>query len=298
MKVSDSVVVRGTDFGLLSALLLFGLLLVGCVNLTKPLAVQKCSSSSAGCSDDPNQVHPGDDAKKDINDDTADSSSADLAVGDDKPVVQPDAGPDLPVSNPDNPVDKGDSATVTPDTKDTTAGDVRDSLDVFDVVTPPSDWPEDKVPSPEPGPEPAGAEPSSGPEPGPEPGREPGLEPGPEPGPEPPTDGGPTDTAPSSCPIFFGSSPSTGTAGHPPNTTSTAAFCVATCDDIVGWGCSNDAGRTYSVNGAAVTCAATITKKNGYYVFRVSAGTSRDAVIYWWGTYATSCPAPAGGVFP
>ena len=80
-----------------------------------------------------------------------------------------------------------------------------------------------------------------------------------------------------------------------------AAFCVATCDDIAGWGCSNDQGRTYTVNGAVVACGATIAKKNGYYVFQVSAGTNASASIYWWtgsNPWAASCPAPAGGVFP
>ena len=81
---------------------------------------------------------------------------------------------------------------------------------------------------------------------------------------------------------------------------STAAFCVATCDDIAGWGCSNDTGRTYVVNGSSVACGAAISKKNGYYVFQVSAGSNSSAVIYWWvnGSWASSCPAPDGGVFP
>jgi hypothetical protein len=52
------------------------------------------------------------------------------------------------------------------------------------------------------------------------------------------------------------------------------------------------------VNSAAAKCGDAVTKKNGYIVFRVSAGSNTSAVVYWWGTYATSCPPPAGGVFP
>jgi hypothetical protein len=53
-----------------------------------------------------------------------------------------------------------------------------------------------------------------------------------------------------------------------------------------------------TVNGASAKCGDAVAKKNGYVVFRVSAGNNTSAVIYWWGTYATSCPAPDGGVFP
>jgi hypothetical protein len=306
MKSSDRALVRRSSFGLLSALLLPGLLVVGCVSLTKPLNVQKCSSTSK-CSDDPNQIFPsGDDAKKD----TVDNPSPDVRFGEETPIVKPDAGPDVAPPVPDSAPDKGDSA---PTNKDT-AADVLNSADAGDTSPPPADVPAEKTTGAEPGPEPQGtepgAEPSSRPEPGPEPGAEPSSrpEPGPEPGaelgrepgPEPPPDGssGPETAPPSNCNIFYGATPSTGATGHPPATNSTAAYCVATCDDIAGWGCSNDTGRTYTVNGTSVACGVAITKKNGYYVFQVSAGTNASAVIYWWGTDATSCPAPDGGVFP
>jgi hypothetical protein len=115
-------------------------------------------------------------------------------------------------------------------------------------------------------------------------------------GPEAPLDLA-SETGISNCTIFFGASPSVGTQGHPP-TVGTAAACIATCDDIGGWSCANGDGRTISVNGATVSCAAAITKKNGYYVFQVGAGNNRDFAIYWWpgsGQWATSCTAPAGG---
>jgi hypothetical protein len=231
------------------------------------------------------------------------------------PIIKPDAGPDVPPAVADGPPDTADTATVN---KDTTSGDVDRPVDTADASPPPADVPAEKATGPEPGPEPRGgepgAEPSSGPEPGPEPkpepssGSEPGPEPkpepssGPEPGPEPPRDSGTPDTAPpSNCNIFYGATPATGTQGHPPGATSTGGFCVATCDDIQGWDCSNIGNRTVSVNGAAVTCGAVIAKKNGYYVFRVSPGTPDYSSIFWFApnnNYASSCPAPDGGVFP
>jgi hypothetical protein len=104
----------------------------------------------------------------------------------------------------------------------------------------------------------------------------------------------------SNCLLFYGDKPATGTAGHPPGPGSSAEFCVATCDDVAGWGCSNfDSGRKVTVNGVAVNCGDALTKKNGYYVFRVSAGTNSamvSASIYWWSSaYATTCSTPAGG---
>jgi len=311
MKFPDRVLVRRSSLGLLSAFLLPGLLVVGCVSLTKPESVTRnCPTGSAtSCSDDPTKQLPtvGDDAKKD----TVDNPSPDVPNGPETPIVKPDAGPDAPVSVPDSSPDKPDLGIGN---KDATNGDARNPADVTDGSPPPADVPLDNAtgaesgpepPAAEPGPEPQnGPEPSSKPEPqnGPEPQNspEPGPEPqnGPEPGPEPPRDGGTTPA--SNCNIFYGSAPSTGSQGHPPGTNSTAAFCVATCDDIAGWGCSNDSGRTYTVNGTTVACGATISKKNGYYVFQVSAGSNASAAIYWWvsGSWASSCPAPDGGVFP
>lgn len=99
------------------------------------------------------------------------------------------------------------------------------------------------------------------------------------------------------CQLFYGEKPASGSAGHPPGPGSSAEFCVATCDDIAGWGCSNfDSGRKVTVNGTAVSCGDTLTKKNGYYIIRVTAGTNSSmtsASIYWWsGNWATSCSIP------
>jgi len=109
-----------------------------------------------------------------------------------------------------------------------------------------------------------------------------------------------TSDAASHCTLFYGASPSTGSSGHPPGPGSSAEFCVATCDDIAGWGCSNfDPGRKVTVNGTAVNCGDPITKKNGYYVFQVTAGTNstfKSAVVYWWSTnWAATCAVPEGG---
>ena len=106
-----------------------------------------------------------------------------------------------------------------------------------------------------------------------------------------------TSPPPSNCVIF------SGTTGNPPAPNTTAAFCLATCDDVQGWVCNNFAGRTMTINGVATACSEGVsqpglTKKNGYNVFRVSAGTSTSANIYWWGTFNATCPAPDGGVFP
>lgn len=109
------------------------------------------------------------------------------------------------------------------------------------------------------------------------------------------------DTSSSNCTLFYGASPSSGAQGHPPGPGTSAEFCVATCDDIMGWNCSNfDSGRKVTVNGVVVNCGDSITKKDGYYVFRVSAGsnpTMKSAVIYWWTNngWATSCAPPADG---
>jgi hypothetical protein len=120
------------------------------------------------------------------------------------------------------------------------------------------------------------------------------------PGPEAPADL-PTDTGASNCTMFFGSSPPTGTKGHPPQIGKDAA-CIATCDDIAGWGCANADGRTVTLNGVTVKCNdsgnPTVAKKDGYYVFKLGAGTNQFFDIYWWvnnESWATTCNAPAGG---
>jgi hypothetical protein len=121
--------------------------------------------------------------------------------------------------------------------------------------------------------------------------------------PDLPADGSSDLSAGSECTIFYGAHPPNAKQGQPPAPNSKEGFCVATCDDIVGWGCSNFDGRTVTVNGSPADCGTTkLTKKDGYFVFRVSAGTNVSAVIYWWvnnpnteSNWAATCSAPAGG---
>ena len=301
MKFSDHVLVAQSNFRLLSALLSAGLLVVGCVSLTKPSEVQKCSTSPRGCSNDPNQPTSGDDAREDA----VYNPSPDQAPGGDTPMVNPDAGPDVPST--DSPIDQGDSATDA--AKDVNVGDVRDSSVVLDTGTPAIDGPADKVPGVEPGPEPPGAEPSSGPEPGPEPGLEPGpepgLEPGPEPAPEPPQDGGLADGPGAACANATPVAANSSGYGNTGNFNTLGTFCFVTCDTIPNWGCDSftNTVRTVTVNGTAVTCGSALpAKKSGYYYFAIGAGSASQAhtwdAIHWSGTAATSCPAPAGGFSP
>jgi len=67
MKFLGPALTGRITFGFLSALILPGLLVAGCVSLTKPESVTRnCPTGSApSCSDDPNQHLPPDDAKKD-----------------------------------------------------------------------------------------------------------------------------------------------------------------------------------------------------------------------------------------
>jgi len=258
---------------------LLGFLAVGCVNLDKPNQVQACSARGT-CSNEPSTSE---DARRDVKSPLADLASdqdgkQDVGLGGEKPDLAPDPAPDL--ASPDLGKD----------------GAPSDPFSGSEDVVP------DKAPATEPanGPE-LGPEASMRPEPGPEAsmGPEPGPDAGRDTAPESPPDAASSDVpAASGCTIFYGTDPPTGSAGQPPIAGTLNAFCIATCDDIVGWGCSNFDGRTITVNGATVSCAATVTKKNGYYVFRASAGTLSYASIYWWGTRASTCPAPADGVFP
>jgi len=264
------------------------------VNLNKPEGViLNCSGGSATCSDSPGPdpgpetgPEPGPDAAK-LNPDA--NPSPDLPYGDEPVVVQRDDGP---LANPDGPDSAivpdvpgadGDAAAVKDGPID---ADSRGEPDIGkDTVPPPTevgpDLPPDRV---------------NGPEPGPEPGPDGGGEIHAEAGPEPPLDGGVGDSRSGTvCSIVSGSTPSAGTAGHPPAANTTSPFCVATCDDIAGWGCSNFDGRQVTVNGVVAACGATLTKVNGYYVFQVSAGTNISAVIYWWGSFNSTCVAPPGG---
>lgn len=265
------------------SLLVMGLVAVGCVNLDKPIAVQMCSAT-ATCSNGAGKA-----AREDANNDLQ-HAETDLAGG--RGGSGTDAGevdvvlypaPDL--AAPDLVLDNTADQAVRVD------GYKAPDATVIDDVVPAS------LPAQEPGPEQSGAEPGA---PRPEPGPEPSQEPSMEPGPEPPLDGGVTVSPPSSsnCTIFYGSNPPQGSAGQPPSAGTLGPFCLATCDDIDGWGCSNFDGRTISVNGATVSCGARVAKKNGYYVFRASAGWLSYASIYWWGPAASACPEPAGGVFP
>ncbi len=294
MTFPDRVLVDKNTLGLLSAMLLPGLLVVGCVSLSKPEVVsQKCPTSSAPtCSDDPNKSNPpGDDAKHDT------ENSPDLPYSEETGTIKPDGGPDVPSSVPDSAPDTADSATVNKDTRDTSDG--------ADTATPPSDVQVDKTPGAEPGPElpsaEPGAEPSSGPESGPEPGRESGPEPGPEPGPEAPDAGpdGPTAACANATPISGGNTGNFATVGP---------YCFVTCDSMEhGWGCSSFSSdpaasvhRTLNVNGSPVTCGGTLPAKTsgGYYYFDLGAGGNTWDQIWWSGTAATSCKAPAGGFVP
>lgn len=107
----------------------------------------------------------------------------------------------------------------------------------------------------------------------------------------------------SDCTIFYGSNMPAAEWGHPPAPNSTKGFCVVTCDEIDGWGCSNFEGRTVTVNGSPATCGSTkLVKKDGIFVFRVSPGPNISAAIHWWvfnpsiaSNWATSCPARAAG---
>lgn len=105
----------------------------------------------------------------------------------------------------------------------------------------------------------------------------------------------------SDCTIFYGSNMPAAEWGHPPAPNSTKGFCVVTCDEIDGWGCSNFEGRTVTVNGSPATCGSTkLVKKDGAFVFRVSPGPNISAAIHWWvfnpniaSNWATSCAALA-----
>jgi hypothetical protein len=250
---------------------------IGCVNLSQPAEVNKCSKQNA-CSDNP---APEPDAAEDV------VTPSDLPKGDEP--VQPDAG--------DAAVDK----LVRLDTKVLgEAGGAQSDTDK------PSDGPLADLPAadeptttkPEPGPEPTGSEPL-GAEPGPEPtGPEPGPEPtGPEPGPEPGPDGG-ADLPGVDCKIVSGRI----------RLGTTAAMCFITCDTITtSFGCAsfNAPDRKLKVNGVAVSSCTTgqlppRTHANGglYYYFEVGAGGHDWDEVYWGGTTAASCPTPPGGFTP
>jgi len=273
-------------------LLVFGTVFfsVGCVSLDKPAKVKECAAWGT-CSDDPNA------GKKDAADAV---SEPDVVSKEETPAAPADAGPDVA---PDQAADKADTPTQKqdvlgpePTTTDDTAPNDRAPEVVRNDVPPQTDLdagtddvattkddvagpevPREDVPTPD-VPKDEGSRLDLGNDVwGTEVGREAG-----------------TDAA-LDCKIYYGSA----SGGHTSASGSSAAFCIATCDDIQGWGCSNfDSGRKVTVNGVSVNCGDALTKKNGYYVFQISAGSDPkqlSASIYWWGTYATTCTAPAGG---
>ena len=258
--------------------MLFFSSLVGCVGLDKPQLVTACVSTSAGCTDNPRF-----DARLDVFAFNPDRRS-DLPFADQPGLGHDDASPDR--SSTEVSVDRLDA----PGLKD--AGDRLGEPDVggtsdlaFDATSPLVEVGPDHIPDR-----------MSVAELPPEIDGELPRERGPEPGPEPPRDGGgPEASAGRSCVIVSGATPPVGTAGHSPAANSKDAFCIATCDVIQGWGCSNFDGRVATVNGTVAACGDALTKKNGYYVFDISAGASPYASIYWWGTYNATCPVPPGG---
>jgi hypothetical protein len=79
-----------------------------------------------------------------------------------------------------------------------------------------------------------------------------------------------------------------GTVASSRNFNTTDAICLRTAAPVNGWGCSNFAGRTFSVNGgtASATCGAgplpLARYSDGYTCFSVSAGTYSYASLYVW----------------
>jgi hypothetical protein len=271
--------------GFPSVSLLAGLLFMGCVNLDKPASVRlNCSGGSATCTDFASEPgpEPGPDAAT-FNPDT--NASPDLPYGDEPVVIQRDD------ASPDNPDFVSDGQAVDLEVvvvKDgPTDADTRVDFDAGeDGVVPPVDLGSDLPPD-------VGFDVS----------RDVGLDVGPDVGLDVSPDVSPdiridvpaNDTSTSTCTIVSGDPPAVGTTGHSPPANTMAAFCVATCDEIAGWGCSNFDGRQVTVNGTVEACGATLIKKNGYYVFQVSAGTNFSAAIFWWGVYNATCVPPAGG---
>jgi hypothetical protein len=251
------------------------LLVVACVGLDKPKDVKECASKK-NCSDN-GPITPGTDAKPDtvlpINDLRNEPVPSIYDAMLDSAVV-PDSSGDLSIVIDAVNRDGGDTADVAVGETSSSPKDGELDLNVDtapDSVSQPKDLPLELQP-------------------------EVGKEPGPEPQPEPPQDSGIPDSAPdgitipANCILHTGQNPSQGSAGQPPATNALAAFCYATCDNLTGWGCSNFDGRTVAVNGTTVACGASVTKKDGYYIFQVSQGTNKSATVYWWGSFVGTCP--------
>lgn len=269
-----------------AALIVPGLFAAGCINLSEPANVRTyCPSGSAAtCTDDFEPPSP--DAK--MEQDVWSEPVPDTRPASDPFVPPPpDAGPDTPQGQPDVYVESKDALVDTrdalgPEAKDTAASEATRP----DTQTP-VDLPQDKPIGPDVEPDTRVGEDTP-----------PDIALGPDTAPDTFVN---RDTPPPlNCKVFFGNNPGEGGSGHPAAANTKEAFCIVTCDPVAGWGCSNFEGRTVTVNSAAATCGATLTAKDGYYVFRVSAGTNTSAALYWWVTtnWATSCPTPASGVYP
>jgi hypothetical protein len=64
----------------------------------------------------------------------------------------------------------------------------------------------------------------------------------------------------------------------------TGAVCIRVTEQVDGWGCSNNAGRTVSVNGTSVMCGdmPLPARQSGAYYFSFSAGMYAYAALYYW----------------
>ena len=74
----------------------------------------------------------------------------------------------------------------------------------------------------------------------------------------------------------------TASGGQSGNFNTTGAVCYTVTANINGWGCSNAAGRTVTVNGTAVTCGQLPLPGSAPYTFSFSAGSYPWASFYWW----------------
>lgn len=82
--------------------------------------------------------------------------------------------------------------------------------------------------------------------------------------------------------------PVTMTGGQSGNLNTTGAACLRTASTVQGWGCSNFAGRTVSVNGGAASSVCgggplpLARMADGYTYFAISAGSYPWASLYYW----------------
>jgi hypothetical protein len=64
----------------------------------------------------------------------------------------------------------------------------------------------------------------------------------------------------------------------------TGPVCIRVTEQVDGWGCSNDAGRSVSVNGTPVMCGdmPLPARQDGAYYFSFTAGMYGYAALYYW----------------